>query len=161
MTLYLLGSIKGDGIEGRVKLYAEKQENKYQIVGINPDGEEHDTEISGKTIEETIQNVKTAWGDYVWDLELSGIAQPKEVKYYIVTKWTKEITDSGKDEVVSKKPDHLPHKFRLLDDDNIVYAYGYSLTNDDEKAFWPLDRYQNDYGCTIIEYYNNGKWEML
>lgn len=82
-------------------------------------------------------------------------------KTWVITKWTKAITDSGKDETVAKKPAELPHKFRLLDDDGIVYAYGYSLTNDDEEAFKPLDATMGTYGCTDIQYLNNGEWESL
>lgn len=80
-----------------------------------------------------------------------------------ITKWTKHITDNGKDKVVCGKPDELDFKFRLLDDDGVVYAYGYSSSNDDEKAFAPLDAYSGAYGVTEIQYRNanTGKWETL
>lgn len=82
---------------------------------------------------------------------------------YVITKWCKTITDSGNDEIINKKPENLPYKFRLKDDDNIIYGYGYSDDCDSEKAFKPLNRYENDYGCTIIEYKNQitGEWEEL
>jgi hypothetical protein len=53
------------------------------------------------------------------------------------------------------------HKFRLLDDDQNVYLHGISTSNDDNRAFIPLDIYQQDLGCTDIQYFNNGLWESL
>jgi len=54
------------------------------------------------------------------------------------------------------------HKFRMLDDDGIVYYVGYCEDGDSEEAFNPLDDYgmPND-GCTEIQYWENGKWETL
>jgi len=46
------------------------------------------------------------------------------------------------------------YKFRLLDDDGKVQYVGYS---NDPSSFVPLDQF----GCTSIEYYENGKWELL
>jgi len=82
---------------------------------------------------------------------------------FVITKWCKSITDSGKDEYTGKAHENMPYKFRLLDDDGIIYAYGYSKTNDDEKAFAPLDEYEGAYGCTSIEYKNpeTGEYEQL
>lgn len=80
---------------------------------------------------------------------------------WCITQWCKAITDSGKDEVVMEKPDNMSYKFRLKDGDGVIYAYGYCTTNDDEAAFEPLDDLENAYGVVSIEYYNNGKWEML
>ena len=80
-----------------------------------------------------------------------------------VTRWTKHITDSGEDIAVCEKPKELNHKFRLLDDDNLVYAYGYSSSCDDDEAFEPLDYYSDSYGVTEIQYKNKetGEWETL
>jgi hypothetical protein len=85
------------------------------------------------------------------------------IAVYKITKWCKSITDDGKDKIICKKPEGLNFKFRLLDDDGIIYAYGYADSCDDEKAFQPLDRYMPDYGCTEIQYKNpiSGKWETL
>ena len=74
---------------------------------------------------------------------------------WIITKWSKNITDSGKDEYkkytdIGNK-EELIHKFRLLDDDGTVYAYGLSA---DEESFGPLDYYGPEYGCTEIQYKN-------
>ena len=82
---------------------------------------------------------------------------------FIITKWCKSITDSGKDETINKQPENMPYKFRLLDDDGIIYGYGYSDDCDSEKAFAPLDEYEGVYGCTSIEYKNpeTGIWEQL
>lgn len=54
-------------------------------------------------------------------------------------------------------------RFRVLDDDGEIYFWGYATTNDDERAFQPLDEVGVSYGCTMIEYYNSEtkKWEEL
>jgi hypothetical protein len=54
-------------------------------------------------------------------------------------------------------------KFRVCDDDGTWYFKGVSTTDDDEKAFEPLDMVGVDYGCTYIEYWNKVKnrWEEL
>lgn len=76
-----------------------------------------------------------------------------------ITKWTKHITDDGKDKVVCPKPKGLDHKFRLLDDDGVIYAYGYS---NNDSSFAPLDCYEGAYGCTEIQYRNKeGVYETL
>lgn len=91
---------------------------------------------------------------------------------FCITKWTKAITDSEKDEYTKRLPkmkEKLIEKygevpelfsFRLLDDDGEIYAYGKSTDN---SSFAPLDRYMYDYGCTEIQYKNKitGKYETL
>lgn len=91
---------------------------------------------------------------------------------YCITKWCKSITDSGKDEYTNRlshmkerligQLGQLPplYRFRLLDDDGIVYAYGVST---DDSSFAPLDRYEYVYGCTEIQYKNpkTGKYKTL
>ena len=91
---------------------------------------------------------------------------------FCITKWTKEITDSGKDEYTGRLP-RLKEKyaekfgtqpqlfsFRLLDDDGVIYAYGKSTNH---GSFAPLDAYMDVYGCTEIQYKNpgTGKYETL
>ena len=80
---------------------------------------------------------------------------------WVITKWCKSITDSGKDEYVNKDVDkkHMVHRFRLLDDDGIVYGYGVS----DSKSLAPLRNYKASLGCVTIEYKNKstGKYEPL
>lgn len=80
-----------------------------------------------------------------------------------ITKWTAAITDDKKDKVVAEKPENMPFLFRLKDDDDIIYAYGYASTNDDEDAFAPLYEWGQAYGCTSIEYFSEstGEWEQL
>jgi len=86
----------------------------------------------------------------------------ERLKIYVITKWCKAITDSGKDEYTHKSHEGMPFKFRCLDDDGEIYFYGYSSSCDDEKAFAPLDRIGAEYGCTSIEYRNEkGEWEEL
>jgi len=83
---------------------------------------------------------------------------------FVITKWCKSITDSGKDEYTKREvPKECIHKFRLLDSDQVVYAYGMSDDCNSEKAFAPLDYYENDYGCVEIQYKNpdTGEYETL
>ena len=91
---------------------------------------------------------------------------------FCITKWTRHITDSGRDEYTGrleamkarllKQYGTVPqlYRFRLLDDDGIVYAYGMSTRPD---SFAPLDRYQFVYGCSEIQYKDQktGKYETL
>lgn len=80
-----------------------------------------------------------------------------------ITKWTHCVTNSGMDEAIASKPENLNCHFRLLDDDGNVYAYGYADSDNDEKAFEPLDCFSSAYGVTEIQYYNEevGRWETL
>lgn len=82
---------------------------------------------------------------------------------YKITAWCSPVTDSGENVIVAKKPKNTPYKFRLLDDDGTVYAYGYSTSNDDEDAFEPLDDNETKYGVTEIQYRNEetGEYETL
>jgi hypothetical protein len=80
------------------------------------------------------------------------------VNKFVITKWYAAITDSGKDEVIRDKPEVLEHRFRLLDDDGIVYGEGYSHSN---SSFAPLDYYQGLYGCVEIQYFEQGEWVTL
>lgn len=65
--------------------------------------------------------------------------------------------------VSSRKYDgrKLEHRFRMKDDDGIIYYYG---TCSNDSSFAPLDDFgMPDSGCTSIEYYNKDKkkWEVL
>lgn len=90
-------------------------------------------------------------------------------KLYTITKWCKSITDDGKDLYTGRKLDTDDViKFRLLDDDGIIYAYGIMdrdrFENDENvEGFEPLDGYMYVYGCTEIQYKNKetGKYETL
>lgn len=84
---------------------------------------------------------------------------PKTV--FCITKWTKHITDNGKAKFTMIEPaGDMVHKFRLKDDDNIIYAYGFSNS---DSSFAPMDAYQDSYGVTSIEYYDKDKkeWQVL
>jgi hypothetical protein len=52
----------------------------------------------------------------------------------------------------------LPYQFRILDGDKEVYFYGLS---DDNSSFDPLDNLGTAFGCTSIEYLENGEWKEL
>lgn len=81
---------------------------------------------------------------------------------WTITKICKSITNDGKDAYVNKDVNkkHMVHRFRLLDDDGIVYAYGVS---DDDSSFSPLDYYRPLWGVVHIEYKNKetGEYEVL
>jgi len=80
---------------------------------------------------------------------------------YKITKWCKIITDDNKDKIISitkEQQAQMPYVFRLLDDDDQIYAYGISSSDDDEEAFKPLDNHSNDYGVTDIQYF---KWVIM
>jgi len=76
-----------------------------------------------------------------------------------ITKWCKIITDSGKDEYTGRDVTGCSCRFRLLDDDGDVYAYGKASG----ETFAPLNAYMSSYGCTEIQYENQktGKYETL
>lgn len=50
------------------------------------------------------------------------------------------------------------YKFRLLDDDDEVYFVGLSGSS---SSFDPMDGFGSAFGCTDIQYFENGKWESL
>lgn len=65
-----------------------------------------------------------------------------------ITKWCKSITDSGEDEYTGRDVEGCDRRFRLLDDDGEVYAYGKAS----KETFEPLNAYKYVYGCTEIQY---------
>jgi hypothetical protein len=64
-------------------------------------------------------------------------------------------------------------EFRLRDDDGIIYHYGEMLKRQldgdmekehimgEEAPFEPLDSFGNAFGCTSMEYLENGEWKRL
>ncbi len=50
------------------------------------------------------------------------------------------------------------YKFRLLDGDGNVYFEGLATKND---SFDPLDFLGNEFGCTDLQYFENGKFVSL
>lgn len=83
---------------------------------------------------------------------------------FVITMWFFCVTDSGEDELTNSPiPENCIHKFRLLDDAGNYYCEGLSAHNDCVLAFAPLDYYENIYGVTAIEYFNEekGEWELL
>jgi len=66
------------------------------------------------------------------------------------------------------KPQEIsdPVAFRLLDDDGCVYFAGCLERSDfesadGETAFEPLDGFGAAYGCTELQYKQNGYWKTL
>lgn len=79
---------------------------------------------------------------------------------------TKDIIGEGEQNGYSNTDDKntvLKDKFRLYDDDGILYFEGESNNQDQEAAFIPLDWAMGNYGCTYIEYrdHDTGRWEIL
>lgn len=55
-----------------------------------------------------------------------------------------------------------PVRFRMMDDDGIVYFTGYFYGDHaSEDGFIPLDSYGEAFGCTSIEYMEGGVWTIL
>ena len=81
---------------------------------------------------------------------------------YFITKVCKSISDDGRSHYKNADKNHSGlFKFRLLDDDGCVYFYGYSDDCSGEDAFAPLDEYGVNFGCTDIQYIENGVYKSL
>ena len=79
--------------------------------------------------------------------------------FSIAPEETREEAESRFQRLVKK----CNHVFRVCDDDGIWYFKGVATTNNDERAFQPLEQVGEAYGCTYIEYWNPviKKWEVL
>lgn len=53
---------------------------------------------------------------------------------------------------------NLKFKFRLLDGDRNIYFEGLANRND---SFAPLDFFGSEYGCTDLQFFENGKFVSL
>lgn len=91
---------------------------------------------------------------------------------WIITKDLINLKFNGVEEEVGtasrnydeSKADQCKYKFRMSDDDDEIYFYGLADSDNDLKAFSPLDDFgTGGYGCTNIEYWNEKKkqWEYL
>ena len=69
-----------------------------------------------------------------------------------------KINEGQYDNEASGDIDKCVHKFRLLDDDGEVYFYGKSGNS---SSFDPLDEFGGGFGCTDIQYLENGRYESL
>ena len=57
---------------------------------------------------------------------------------------------------------HEGEKFRMYDDDNILYFEGRQISDMDSTGFEPLDDFgMPGYGCTRIDYLEDGSWNRL
>jgi len=67
------------------------------------------------------------------------------------------------DEITQRLKKGEGTKFRLYDDDGILYAEGLQITNGDEESeFAPLDDYGTpNWGCTELRQYIDGNWIVL
>lgn len=94
---------------------------------------------------------KTVFGDEKFSTEYRAFrAKPTE---------TEEETNARFERLKAK----CVHQFRCCDDDGTIYFWGVATTNDDDRAFQPLEFVGESYGCTYIEYKNETthNWEML
>lgn len=85
---------------------------------------------------------------------------------WVLTKLCKTITEDKKDLYTKKKLNtENIIKFRLLDDDKIIYAYGIMnkdwFDDDNENGFEPLDYYMYNWGTTEIQLKIDGEYETL
>jgi|6_EtaG_2_1085325.scaffolds.fasta_scaffold42925_2 hypothetical protein len=96
---------------------------------------------------------------------LTGSKKGDEIMW-VITKdslYKKGITERSDVGISSRdyvEGSELPYRFRLLDDDRIIYYYGKSSTDDD---FEPQDWGMWNAGVTMIQYYNPSlkQWETL
>ena len=81
-----------------------------------------------------------------------------------VTTWTitHEFVSSEEEEIHYEKPrKEETLKFRLSDDDGEVYFKGVMRPTTSANIFSPLDEFGEDYGCTMIEVCEGGKWVQV
>ena len=93
--------------------------------------------------------------------------EAKEKSYintsFIITKWCKLITDDSKDwnftipKELKEKYKGKGFKFRMMDDDNNIYCYGYCT----KINFIPIDMLGKAYGCVTIQYKEDGEYKTL
>lgn len=64
---------------------------------------------------------------------------------------------------IAENPSPRWNSFRLLDDDKYLYFEGIynGLKESGDKAFEPLDDFGGSYGCTELQYFENGNWKTL
>ena len=72
----------------------------------------------------------------------------------LINDFTEDFILNQKKEISNK----FRFKFRLLDGDRNVYFEGFATAND---SFDPLDFLGIEYGCTDIQYFENGKFVSL
>lgn len=71
------------------------------------------------------------------------------------------INDFPEDFLLNQKKEissKFKFKFRLLDNDRNIYFEGIASRND---SFEPLDFLGNEFGCTDLQYFENGKFVSL
>tara|TARA_R110002074_G_C12422967_1_gene656085 strand:- start:784 stop:1080 length:297 start_codon:yes stop_codon:yes gene_type:complete len=87
----------------------------------------------------------------------------KKAQGFIITRWTAIVADNNiSTRIKVERPSEFTRKFRLRDDDNNTYFYGFQdPMNFDEFA--PLDEYGCGYGCTQLQYRedDSDKWKSL
>lgn len=103
--------------------------------------------------------------DAVWiakpAYERSVSSRPEDLSSVFSYHFDKVFIDNEAKEYLSPrevKPS-LKYKFRILDGEGNVVAAGWSSCS---SSFAPLDDFfEGDAGAVEIQYYNNGKWEVL
>jgi len=65
-----------------------------------------------------------------------------------------DFIENQKDKITPK----FKYKFRLLDGDRNIYFEGLASRND---SFVPLDFFGSEYGCTNLQFFENGKFVNL
>ena len=83
----------------------------------------------------------------------------KKEQGFVITFWSEHVVQKRR-YILVPRPDAFNQYFRLLDDDGNVYFRGFQdPVNFDEFA--PLDWYGESYGCTELQYKEDGKWISL
>jgi len=72
------------------------------------------------------------------------------------------IDEKNKRKRTIEEKGKFEHYFEIYDDDENLYFKGYSIDNNSESAFIPLDTVGASYGCTDIKYLReSGEMESL
>lgn len=83
------------------------------------------------------------------------------MKYRITHIAPSLVNDFPEDFILNQEKEiknNFKYKFRLLDDDKNVYFEGLATKND---SFDPLDFLGSEFGCTDLQYLENGKFVSL
>lgn len=71
------------------------------------------------------------------------------------------VNDFPEDFILNQKKEisnKFKFKFRLLDGDKKIYFEGWATQND---SFEPLDFFGSEFGCTDLQFFENGKFRSL
>lgn len=76
------------------------------------------------------------------------------IDFFLINDFPESFIPNQKREITSD----FKFKFRLLDSDRNIYFEGLSTRND---SFDPLDFFGSEFGCTDLQFFENGKFVSL